>query len=368
MFNILLTLFVISLFYAVIVIFAKIIEKLREHKGEALNYYKLNKTHSVLFLIFGILFFAFFGASFKYLEYAVLPESASNFGSEIDSLFYITALITGVVFILTHIAMFAFVYLYRGRKNRKATFFAHSGNLEILWTSVPALAMAVLVVMGLNTWFKIFPNKKNFNEADTMIIEVTGKQFNWIVRYPGPDGKLGRRVISKQFITPDNELGVDWNDPASKDDFFASEIHLIKGKKVRFNLGALDVLHSFYLPHFRLKLDCVPGVPTSIGFTPVKTNDETREELKSNKYWSSIDPETGEPRFTKFTFELACAELCGKSHYGMLTNVIVEDETSFNKWLASQKSHYSTLTSQKVEKEIKTDSLTTSMDSVLSKN
>lgn len=339
MLNIILSLIVIALFYTVILLFAKIIEKVREHKGEELNYFKLSKLNSKLFATYGVLFLLLFFYSFFFMDFASLPTSASNFGGEIDRLFIVTAVVTGIVFVITHIALFYFVWKYREKKNGKATFFTHSNNLEIIWTTVPALAMTILVVMGLNTWYKIFPNKKTVT-SNEMVVEVTGKQFNWIIRYPGKDGILGKRVLSKKFITPDNELGIDWTDPASHDDYFASEMYLVKNRPVSFKLGALDVLHSFYLPHFRMKMDCVPGVPTSIGFTPIKTNDESREELKSNSYWSQIDPETNAPRFEKFSFELACAELCGKSHFGMQNNVNVVSQADFDKWQSTQKSFY----------------------------
>jgi cytochrome c oxidase subunit 2 len=339
MLNIILTVVFIALFYTVVLLLAKINERVRDFKGEGLDYVKLSKSNSKYFALFGIAFIGFFAFCFNYLKYASLPVAASITGQKIDNLFLVTAIITGVVFLLCHIALFAFVYLYYQRKDRKAVFFAHSSTLEIIWTSVPALTMTVLVIMGLNVWFQVFPNAKKA-PVNPLNIEVTGKQFNWIVRYPGPDGKLGRRLLTKENVTQDNELGIDWSDPASHDDFFASEIHLIKDKPVLFNLSALDVLHSFYLPHFRMKMDCVPGVPTSIGLTPIKTNDETREELKSNPYWASIDPETNEPRFNKFTYELACAELCGKSHYGMQVNVKVESKSEFDKWMATQKPYF----------------------------
>lgn len=339
MLNIILTLIVIALFYTIILTLGRIAERVRALKGEELDYTVNNKRHGWLFPLYGILFLAFCALSFKFMESASLPEAASNWGVDIDRLFVVTSWITGIVFVITHLALFYFVWKYRGEKDRKATFFAHSGMLELIWTTIPALAMTVLVIMGLRTWFNVFPNKKTM-PANELQVEATAKQFNWILRYPGADGVFGKRVMSKQFISPDNELGIDWTDPASHDDFFASELYMVKGKPVKFNLGALDVLHSFYLPHFRMKLDCVPGVPTSIGFTPTKTDDETRELLKSNPHWASIDPETNEPRYTKFNYELACAELCGKSHYGMMTPAHVVTQAKFDEWAKSQKPYY----------------------------
>jgi cytochrome c oxidase subunit 2 len=161
-----------------------------------------------------------------------------------------------------------------------------------------------------------------------------------MIRYSGKDGKFGERIIDPEHITPTNELGINWNDPKSHDDFMSDKLYLVKGRPVLMKLGAQDVLHSFYLPHFRVKMDCVPGLPTEFYFTPTMTTVEMQNYLSTQPWWQTINPETGEPRWKTFKYELACAELCGKSHFGMEREVVVVTQTEYDEWLAKQTPMY----------------------------
>jgi cytochrome c oxidase subunit 2 len=140
-------------------------------------------------------------------------------------------------------------------------------------------------------------------------------------------------------------LGQDWNDERNLDDFNSDELVVPKGKKIRVRITARDVLHNFYLPHFRVKMDAVPGIPTYFIFTPIKTTEEYRQELrKYPEYNVPSDPNdpNSPPKWQTFNYELACAELCGKGHYSMRRLVKVVTPEEFEKWYAAQKSFYST--------------------------
>jgi cytochrome c oxidase subunit 2 len=336
----LLGLIVITLFLVVILLIARASELSSVLKGDADDYERTSGLMARLMLLTLIL--GFIGLVYSAIKFVplMLPAAASEHGVQTDNLFNVTLFFTGIVLILTHIALFWFTFKYRERKDQKAYFYPHNNQLEVIWTVIPAIVMTVLVVMGLKTWFNIFPGIENLPE-DKMEVEVTAKQFGWTVRYPGPDGEFGKRSYNPELVSPTNELGIDWeNDEASHDDIISSKIYLVKGKTVLFRLGALDVLHSFYLPHFRVKMDCVPGVPTYFSMTPTKTTAEMREELSQDPVWQSLDEE-GNPRWQNFNYELACAELCGKSHYAMRYEVIVvEDEESLNELLAEQTVFY----------------------------
>jgi cytochrome c oxidase subunit 2 len=178
--------------------------------------------------------------------------------------------------------------------------------------------------------------------SDYMEIEATGYQFAWHLRYPGPDGLLGTRDYKK--ITADNPLGQDWTDPKNHDDFHPDELWLPVNKQVRVRIMARDVLHNFYLPHFRVKMDAVPGLPTYFVFTPTKTTEEYRDILRNypeyNVPTDKNDPESL-MRWETFNYELACAELCGRSHYSMRRIVRIVTQEEYDAWLAKQQSYYS---------------------------
>jgi len=243
-----------------------------------------------------------------------LPESASLHGVKTDNLFWITIYVISFAFLVTHILMFYFTYKYRYDENRKATFYPDNHKLEFAWTIVPAIVLTVLIFFGYTYWSQITsPAPK-----DAVVIEVMGKQFAWQVRYPGKDGVIGK--YNFRLIDATNEFGMDFTDKNNFDDFVPREIHIPKGSPVLLKIRARDVLHSVFLPHFRVKMDAVPGMPTQFWFTP--------------KY-STADMKaiTGNP---DFKYELACTEICGRGHYAMRYILVVDEPEDYQKWLATQ--------------------------------
>ncbi len=265
--------------------------------------------------------------------------SASEHGISLDRLFNVTLAVTGVVFIITHIALFYFGYKYRYRPDAKALYMPHDNRLEIIWTAVPAFAMFALVISGLVVWNDVMGDVGP--DDDYLEIEATGTQFQWYIRYPGADGSLGTKNF--RLIKDNNQLGQDWNDIKNLDDFLADDIVLPKGQKVRVRITARDVLHNFYLPHFRVKMDAVPGMPTYFVFTPTMTTEEYREELSKYPEYQvpadPTDPEVG-MKWEVFEYELACAELCGYGHYSMRKKLRIVEEGEYRRWLREQNSYY----------------------------
>lgn len=304
-----------------------------------------NYWNSRIGVVFMVLFLvASIASAFYYKNYMLgygPHEAASMHGIAMDQLFNLTLFFTGIVFVITQIVLFWFAYKYRGVEGKQALHISHDNRLEIIWTAIPAVVMAILVVFGLNTWNEIMQDIGP--DEEFVELEMTAYQFGWIARYPGSDGVLGSRDFRQ--TSGINPLGQVWEDPANHDDIHANEIVLPINKKVKVRLTARDVLHSFFLPHFRVKMDCVPGTPTFFVFTPTKTTAEYREELsKYAEYQRREDPNdpTSPMLWETFNYELACAELCGTGHASMRMIVRVVEDHEYEQWLESQSSYYLT--------------------------
>lgn len=246
-----------------------------------------------------------------------LPEAASVHGLETDFLFWLTLGIVFAAFFITHILLFTFPFIYRFKESKTAYFYPHNDKLELVWTVIPAVVMAVLVLLGWLTWRDITSDPP---KEDLVEVEIMGKQFNWQVRYPGKDKELGKYDYRK--IDATNSMGIDFSDPNSMDDFTPREIHIPKGKNVLLRIRARDVLHSVFMPHFRVKMDAVPGMPTKFWFTPTKSTAEMRAE-------------TGN---AEFDYELACTEVCGGGHFAMRMKIVVDEPEEYEKWFNEQES------------------------------
>ena len=275
-----------------------------------------NKVNAFLFLVFlvgsGILMFWY---SIKEFDNYQMPV-ASEHGVITDELFWITMAVTGIVFLITHVLLFIFPYKYQYKEGRKAAFYPDNHKLELIWTAVPGVVMAGLVISGWMAWSDITapaPEKAH-------VVEIMGYQFAWDVRYPGKDNVLGD--YDYRLINASNSHGIDFTDKNSIDDFPSPRVVIPKGEPVLFKIRARDVLHSVFAPHMRLKMDAVPGMPTRFWFVPTKTTAEMRAELKN--------PE--------FEYEIACTEICGRGHFSMKKIIEVVEPAEYQKWLSEQKS------------------------------
>ena len=335
--------------------------------------FKDNDRQGKLLLTFGFLFIAsFFLMNAKWTK-SLLPISASEHGHEIDLLMNISLGLIIIVFLILQPLLFYFSYKYRGVKNRKALFITHNNKAEIIWTIIPGIVLTVLIIYGLQTWSKVMDRS---NIDDALVMEVYGRQFDWTARYAGEDNFLGNANV--RFISDANILGVISNDSyksqifninkkidklknqisgeknyikknqlskryekmiskklrfstlkektpkdllkAADDDIVVREIHLPVNKKIHMKFRAQDVIHSAYMPHFRVQMNCVPGMNTDFVFRPTLTTEEMRKEVKNED----------------FDYVLLCNKVCGGAHYNMQIKIIVESEEKFNQWISGQ--------------------------------
>ncbi len=330
---------IIVMIFVIIFQIAKASEYVSVLKGEERSRKQNNKINAFLlvaFLILGLI--GCWWCNDLYYNKTLFPQgAASEIGEKIDLMLYITIGVTGVVFVITQVLLFWFSFKYQEDDNRKAFYFPHNTKLELLWTTVPAIFLTVLVVFGLKYWFKMTGEAEVKKGEHLTLVEVTGHQFGWEFRYPGADSILGKKDY--KLTKGANSLGVNFDDPASHDDIHvAGTMHIPVGQPVKLVINAQDVIHDVGLSHFRLKMDAVPGIPTTMWFKPLYTTEQMKVR-------------SGNPNFV---YEISCDQMCGKGHYSMRGVIVVESEEDYKKWLAKQEPELWTV---RPETKPKTDSI-----------
>ncbi|MBA0882789.1 cytochrome c oxidase subunit II [Flavobacterium undicola] len=297
------------------------------------------------YLMFGFLAFLYVFTIYGLLTWGDMPlhTPASEHGVEVDRLMNITWILIFAVQAITQLLLHYFAFKYKGKKDQKALYFADNNKLEALWSIIPAVTLAGLILYGLYAWTNIMFIDE---DEDTIVIELYAQQFKWTARLAGEDNVLGKANV--RYIEGVNTLGVDLSDKNAQDDIVVSELHIPKGKKVHFKLRSQDVLHSAYMPHFRAQMNCVPGMVTEFAFVPTYTTSEYRElpymiekvahinELRAKKSVELVAK--GQPGLDPYTFDylLLCNKICGASHYNMQMKIVVDTPEDYKKWLADK--------------------------------
>ena len=226
----------------------------------------------------------------------------SNWHS-IDTALNVTLWVCGIVFVALNVFLAVSIVRYRHRQGHRAHYEPESVALERRLTLWTAVGIAALLAPGLIAWNEYVTVPKN-----AAVFEAVGQQWQWSFRFPGRDGVLG--TVSSRRVSPDNPFGLDPDDPYGRDDVLVegSEVHLPRGQPIKAVLRSKDVLHDFFVPQIRAKMDLVPGMVTYFWFTPTRTG----------------------------RFDILCAELCGVSHYTMRGMLVVDEQPAFDAWLGQQ--------------------------------
>lgn len=312
-----------------------------------------NRQQAKLMLWFMIFLYVGMAYSFWHWSKLYLPQAASEHGNEVDTLMFISIGIIMVVQVITQALLHWFAYKYQGKKGNRALFFADNDKLEFIWTIIPVITLAGLIIYGLFTWSDIM----NISEDDDpIVIEIYAKQFSWQARYAGEDNTLGEANV--RFIEGVNTVGLNVNDTYADDDKITTELHLPVGKQVLFKFRSQDVLHSAYFPHFRAQMNVVPGMVTQFAFTPDITTAEMRDSeymVDKVKTINEIRKENskalmaeGEAPLDSYEFDyfLLCNKICGDAHYNMQMKIVVESEEEYNQWLSEQDEFATVMESQ----------------------
>ncbi len=297
------------------------------------------------YLMFGFVAFIYIFTIYSLLAWGDLPlhTPASEHGKDVDSLMGISFTLIFIVQAITQVLLHYFAFKYRGNKDNKALFFADNNKLEAVWSVIPAVVLAGLILYGLYAWNNIMFVDE---DEDVIEIELYAQQFKWTARYAGADNVLGKANV--RLIEGVNAVGVDLSDPNAQDDFVVSELHIPKGKKIHFKFRSQDVLHSAYMPFFRAQMNCVPGMVTEFSFTPTYTSAEYRElpfmvekvdrinKLRAKQSEKLVAE--GKTALDPYTFDylLLCNKICGASHYNMQMKIVVDTPEEYKKWLSDK--------------------------------
>ena len=342
-----------------------------------------NRVNGNLLLLFCLSLFAFFIWELIAYRDLLLPVAASAHGSEVDTLFNVNWIIIFTVFFIVNFLLFYFSKKYSYDPKRKAHYLAHNNTLELIWTVIPSIVLAIIIIYGLRTWNAITDFEGGEN---TVKVELYGRQFDWTARYTGDDGVLGD--FNFTMITGPNPLGLITNEnlpvrikeledeiqkakdelannilpetkvkeieekigmrsrqlskvvayqesgrdfsTANDDILVKGEFHIPVNREVRFDIRSSDVIHSAYMPHFRAQMNAVPGMTTYFKYTPTITTDSMRTIVKN----------------PDFNYILLCNKVCGSAHYNMQMNIVVDTEEDYQKWLLDQKTFAATMVSQ----------------------
>ncbi len=339
-----------------------------------------NRFNAKMWLVFMFGLYVFFiWLILAYKDDLVLFQlPASQEGVAIDNLYLFNWIIILIVFFVVQSVLFVFASRYYRKKGVKAYFFAHDNRLELVWTVIPSIVLAIIIIYGLTIWNRITDDASE----DAIVIELYSRQFDWTARYPGPDGKLGAtdyrlisstnplglvtpRTIDEKMIEltaqveklrgtlqtevlPENQIEAIEDQIArmsrhhaniyklleapydtllnfADDDILVrAEFMIPKGREVKFVFRSQDVIHSAYMPHFRAQMNTVPGMTTTLKFTPTVTTDSMRLVMDN----------------AQFDYLLMCNKVCGAAHYNMQMNIVVDEQAAYDQWLTEQAPFY----------------------------
>lgn len=283
-----------------------------------------NRSQGRLMLIFVLVFFACFIWLLFDTHGKMLPRAASDVGETSDNVFLFNWVIIFIVFFITTFLLFYFAFRYRKKKDTKAYFFPHNDKIELIWTIVPSIALAVIIIYGLSLWAKM----TGAPDPKSMVIQIYAKQFDFTARYAGADNILGKSDYRLIDDASGNTVGMDSTDPHGWDDIIVrGEMHIPVNTPILFKCNARDVMHGVFFPHFRDQINCVPGMTTEEHFVPTITTDEMKKITHD----------------TAFYYLLICNRVCGAGHYTMAMKVVVDTPDEFQQWMSKQHPFFSHL-------------------------